>query len=158
MVINKNDQIQKLSSFSDKFADKVTKVAGSPFFFAINVLWFTTWITVNVGNFGEHLIFDKYPFGLLTMVVSLEAIILSVFVLISQNRQARRAEIRAELDYITDLQADVEITTILNVLERLAAKQNIKIDDLLAELVVDQAKIIKEHPIKKKDLELSSDN
>lgn len=154
IAINKNDQMRKLRSVGDKLADKVTAIAGSTAFLVINLIWFVSWVLVNTGAFGHNRIFDEYPFGFLTMVVSLEAIILAVFVLISQNRQSRRAEIRAELDYITDLQADAEITTIIAVLERLSEKQGIQVDDLLAELSVSQKKIMHEHPVTKKDLEL----
>ena len=154
IAINKNEQLKRLMTIGDKIADKVTAIAGSTLFLVLNIVWFISWILLNAGFFGNHLIFDEYPFGFLTMVVSLEAIILSVFVLISQNRQSKRAEIRAELDYITDLQADVEITTILGILERLSETQQINISDLLDELTINQKKILKEHPIAKEDLEL----
>lgn len=154
IAINKNEQIKKLGTFGDKLADKVTAIAGSSAFLALNVLWFAGWISVNTGTFGQHLIFDKYPFGLLTMVVSLEAIMLAVFVLISQNRQSRRAEIRAELDYLTDLQADAAIATMISILERLSKKHAIDVSDLLDELATNQKIIFKEHPTTKEDLEI----
>ncbi len=154
VAINKNDQIKKLSTFGDKMADKVTAIAGSTLFLVVNIIWFATWVILNIGVLGDHLIFDEYPFGFLTMMVSLEAIILSVFVLISQNRQSKRSEIRAELDYLTDLQADTEITTIISILERLSDKQNIDVTDLLDSLAIDQKRILKEHPITIKDLNL----
>jgi uncharacterized membrane protein len=156
VAINKNEQIKRLRTFGDKIADKVTAIAGSTLFLFLNIVWFATWVLLNTGVFGEHLIFDKYPFGFLTMVVSLEAIILSVFVLISQNRQSKRSEVRAELDYITDLQADAEISAIISILERLAETQKIDITDLLDELAVNQKKILREHPITKEDREISS--
>ncbi|HSH17945.1 MAG TPA: DUF1003 domain-containing protein [Candidatus Saccharimonadales bacterium] len=154
VAINKNDQVKKLRTFSDRIADKVTAIAGSTPFLVLNIAWFVAWVLMNIGVFGERLIFDEYPFGFLTMVVSLEAIILSVFVLISQNRQSKRAEIRAELDYLTDLQADAEVATIISIMERLAEKQNIDVSDLLENLAVNQKRILKEHPITKKDLDI----
>lgn len=153
VAINKNEQIKKLSTFGDKVADLVTSWAGSTAFLILNIIWFVSWILINTGVFGKDLIFDEYPFGFLTMVVSLEAIILAVFVLISQNRQSERSEIRAELDYIADLQADVEITTILRILERLAEKEDIKVTDLLQDLSVEERRILAEHPMTPKDLE-----
>jgi len=153
VAINKNDQIKKLQTFGDRVADTVTAMAGSTAFLVLNILWFISWIVINTGVFGESLVFDEYPFGFLTMVVSLEAIILSVFVLISQNRQSKHAEIRAELDYLTDLQADAEVSTIISMIERIAEKQDIDMSDLLENLAVSQKRIIKEHPITKKDLE-----
>jgi uncharacterized membrane protein len=153
VAINKNEQIKKLRTFGDKLSDQVTNLAGSSAFLTLNVIWFVGWVLINNGAFGEHLIFDGYPFGFLTMVVSLEAIILSVFVLISQNRQSERSEIRSELDYITDLQADAEIKVIISMLERLAEKDNIDVSDLIEHLTVSQRKILREHPITSKDLE-----
>ena len=153
VAINKNDHVKRLRSFSDRIADKTTAVAGSTFFLLLNVLFFGAWIMVNTGQFGENYVFDEYPFGLLTMAVSLEAIILAIFVLITQNRQARRSEIHSELDYVTDLQANAEINIIISMLERLADQQNIDVSDLLEQLGVDQKKILREHPYTKKDLE-----
>lgn len=153
IAINKNEQVKRLRSFGDKLADKVTAIAGSTTFLLLNILWFSSWVLVNTGAFGSHLIFDAYPFGFLTMMVSLEAIILAVFVLISQNRQAKRSEIRAELDYVIDLQADAEISTIMSMLERLSAKQGIQIDDLIEDLRINQKRILKEHPVSKKDID-----
>ncbi len=153
IAINKNEQIRKLRTASDKLADKVTASAGSTPFLVFNLVWFVSWVLINTGTFGEKYVFDEYPFGFLTMVVSLEAIILAVFVLISQNRQSKRSEIRSELDYITDLQADAEITAIMGMLERLAEKQGIAVDDLITDLEKNQRRILREHPITKKDLE-----
>jgi uncharacterized membrane protein len=151
VALNKNVYVKKFRSFGDKLADKVTEVAGSSTFLLLNVVWFVAWILINTGQFGEQYIFDEYPFGFLTMAVSLEAIVLAVFVLISQNRQAERAEIRSELDYVTDLQADAEINIIINILERLSDKQDIDVSDLLEQLEISQKKILKEHRLTKND-------
>ena len=63
--------------------------------------------TLNVGLVGSAVTFDKFPFGLLTMIVSLEAIFLSTFVMVSQNRQAARADIRSQLDFETNLRSEI---------------------------------------------------
>lgn len=68
-------------------------------------MWFLIWIADNVGIFGSANKFDEFPFGLLTMIVSLEAIFLSTFVMVSQNRQARRSETRAQIDFESNLQS-----------------------------------------------------
>jgi uncharacterized membrane protein len=65
------------------------------------------WIVLNVGLAGAGLEFDKFPFGLLTMIVSLEAIFLSTFVMVSQNRQSERADVRSQLDFETNLRAEI---------------------------------------------------
>jgi len=74
---------ERAQRVQNRIADSITKFAGSMWFVYLHVVWFTTWIVSGV---------ERYPFGLLTMIVSLEAIFLSTFVLISQNRQddARR--------------------------------------------------------------------
>lgn len=91
----------------DVVTDRVTQFAGSLSFVYIHVGWFTFWVALNVGLLGSGRSFDKYPFGLLTLIVSLEAIFLSTFVMISQNRQAARADIRSELDFETNLRSEV---------------------------------------------------
>src|SRR5688572_376049 len=76
-------------TYAEKFADWITSVSGSITFLVVNVLIFGGWIVVNVGMVPGIEPFDPYPFGFLTMCVSLEAIILAILVLISQNREAR---------------------------------------------------------------------
>ncbi len=71
--------------FMARLADSLTRIASSSAFFNLHVIWFATWILWNTGAFGFER-FDPFPFGLLTMVVSLEAIFLSMFVLMAQSR------------------------------------------------------------------------
>ena len=89
----------------DRVADKVTSFAGSLNFIYLHAVWFAVWIADNVGWFGEKNKFDEFPFGLLTMIVSLEAIFLSTFVMVTQNRQAKRSELRAQTDFESNLQS-----------------------------------------------------
>ena len=90
----------------DELTDAVTAFAGSLSFVYIHVGWFAFWVLLNVGALG-FAAFDAYPFGLLTLIVSLEAIFLSTFVMISQNRQAARADVRSQLDFETNLRSEV---------------------------------------------------
>ena len=76
-------------------------------FVYLHSVWFGLWVLVNVGAVGAALILDKFPFGLLTMIVSLEAIFLSTFVMISQNRPAARADVRSELDFEANLRSEI---------------------------------------------------
>ena len=99
--------LQALVDAQDRAADKVTAFAGSLKFVYIHTAWFGIWILLNVGLFGATLAFDKFPFGLLTMIVSLEAIFLSTFVMVSQNRQAERSDVRSQLDFETNLRAEI---------------------------------------------------
>src|SRR2546421_1843787 len=91
----------------DRAADRITSFAGSLNFVYIHSVWFGVWILLNIGILGASLKFDKFPFGLLTMIVSLEAIFLSTFVMVSQNRQAARADVRSELDFETNLRSEI---------------------------------------------------
>lgn len=76
-------------------------------FVYIHVGWFALWILANVGAFGQGLVFDRFPFGLLTLVVSLEAIFLSTFILITQNRQGERSEARAQFDFHNNVRGEI---------------------------------------------------
>jgi uncharacterized membrane protein len=78
---------QRAHDFEDRIADAVTAFAGSMRFVYVHVLWFAGWITFGV---------EDYPFGLLTMIVSLEAIFLTTFVMISQNRSDEKGEVLAD--------------------------------------------------------------
>ena len=102
----------RLRGTQDRVADTITRFAGSMSFVYLHVGWFAVWIVLNAGLVGSALVFDDFPFGLLTMIVSLEAIFLSTFVMISQNREAMRAEVRANLDFETNLTAEVLVRAI----------------------------------------------
>jgi uncharacterized membrane protein len=104
---HENRVIRTLQNAQDRAADTVTGFAGSLNFVYIHTAWFFVWIILNVGVIGASAEFDKFPFGLLTMIVSLEAIFLSTFVMVSQNRQAERSEVRAQLDFETNLRSEI---------------------------------------------------
>jgi uncharacterized membrane protein len=120
----------------DQIADRITRFAGSMLFVYVHVAWFAAWIMINELTPNP---FDPFPFGLLTMIVSLEAIFLSTFVMISQNREAQRAELRSELDFETNVRAEVWV-------EAIASK--LGIDPAEIHAVVDQrlAAADSEHP------------
>jgi len=134
MAINKNLETKKIHTKSDRISSFVTKVAGSMPFLIINVTFFAFWILLNSGVFGHDLIIDKYPFSFLTTTVSIEAILLSTFVIMSQRREAKLSEARTELDYHSDLKAEVDINTIVSILQRLADKQGVDVSDLLTDM------------------------
>ena len=97
-------------------ADKVTHFTGTVAFLVINAVWFLVWIIVNMNLFPGIKAFDPFPFALLTMIVSLEAIFLSIFVLISQNRDAKIADLRQEIDLQINMIAEEEITKMMQML------------------------------------------
>src|SRR5438045_3692360 len=104
---NERKLVGALMRAQDKAADRITSFAGSLNFVYCPSVWFGIWVLLNIGVLGASLKFDKFPFGLLTMIVSLEAIFLSTFVMVSQNRQAARADIRSELDFETNLRSEI---------------------------------------------------
>lgn len=104
-VSNEKKHFAALRKKEDLVADRITKFAGSLNFIYIHTVWFGLWVAANAGLLGASLKFDKFPFGLLTMLVSLEAIFLATFVMVSQNRQAARADLRAQIDFEANLQS-----------------------------------------------------
>lgn len=114
-------------SFPDQIADAVTTFSGRLIFVYIHIAWFGTWILLNTGKFGVKP-FDPFPYGLLTMVVSLEAIFLSTFVLISQNRLSEEAEKRADLNLQIALLTEHEVTQVLKMLDGIEDKLGVKKD------------------------------
>jgi uncharacterized membrane protein len=105
-----------------KVADWISEFSGSLPFLFIHCVLFFVWIILNVGPLGRTRIggWDPFPFGLLTMVVSLEAIILSVFVLLSQNRQVARDRVRNDIEYDVNLKAELEVTELHKKLDHMS--------------------------------------
>jgi uncharacterized membrane protein len=99
-------------------ADAITSFSGRMLFIYLHVLWFGGWIVVNAG-WWQLRPFDPFPYGLLTMIVSLEAIFLSTFVLISQNRLGDEAERRADLHLHIGLLTEHEVTRVLQMVDAL---------------------------------------
>ena len=114
-------KITKARSFGGRIADAITDFTGSMAFVYVHVVWFAVWILLNIGliHIPHVSEFDKFPFSLLTMIVSLEAIFLSTFVLISQNRLAAASEKRAELDLQVNLLAEQKATKVLEMLDQI---------------------------------------
>jgi uncharacterized membrane protein len=81
----------RATSVQSRIADAITAFAGSMAFVYVHILWFALWVSIPL---------EKYPFGLLTMIVSLEAIFLSTFVMISQNRADARRQVFADQQYV----------------------------------------------------------
>ncbi|HYD52634.1 MAG TPA: DUF1003 domain-containing protein [Gemmatimonadaceae bacterium] len=93
-------------------ADRLNDIASSGPFLVLHVIWFGGWILLNTGVFGNRA-WDPFPFGLLTLVVSLEAIFLSIFVLMAQKRESAIAELREELALQVNMRMEEEVTKTL---------------------------------------------
>lgn len=122
-----NEEEEEARTLVMRAADWISAFSGSLPFLFLHLAVFAAWIALNVGplartSFGG---WDLYPFGLLTMSVSLEAIVLSVFVLLSQNRQVAREHVRNDIEYRVNLKAELEI-----------AHLHVKVDDLAERLLV----------------------
>jgi CRP/FNR family transcriptional regulator, cyclic AMP receptor protein len=104
-------------------SDIIAMVAASQWFTLFHLAWFGAWLAWNLlatlELFPRRFAWDPFPFGLLTMIVSLEAIFLSIFVMVSQNRQSQKDRLRVELDYQVNVKAQAEIMGIARRLDRI---------------------------------------
>ena len=114
---------------AEKIADYFTKSFGSIEFFIFNLAGFSSWITWNSGLVRSLPVFDPYPFVLLIMIVSLEAICLAVLVLISQNRAAKIDKLRSEVDLQINMITEQEVTKTISLLSVLLEKHGINIKE-----------------------------
>jgi len=105
---NVNEEVEENLSTLQRVSDWIAWFSGSMPFLLLNLVWFGSWIAINTLPLGIPQ-FDPYPFGLLTMIVSLEAIFLSCFVLISQNRQAEKDHVRSDIEYEINIKAELEV-------------------------------------------------
>ena len=110
---------------TERLIDGIARVMASPIVIGSHLAWFATWICSKPRRDA----FDRFPFSLLTLTVSLEAILLSMFLLVAQNRMSGLAERRAHLDLQINLLAEQELTAILRLLCRLADKAGVDISD-----------------------------
>ena len=107
-------------------ADTLNDLASSAPFLVFHLLWFLVWIPWNMGWLGLRP-FDPFPFGLLTMIVSLEAIFLSIFVLLAQKRESAIAELREELALQVSLRIEEEVTKNLQLVAGLYTRLGYKV-------------------------------
>ena len=110
------------------WADRMIGVASSTPFLVLHLLIFILWIAWNIPGSGLKP-FDPYPYGMLTTIVSLEAIFLSIFVLMTQSRESRIGELREELTLQVNLRMEEEITKTLHLVAGLYARMNLTLAD-----------------------------
>ena len=122
---------------ADRIAEFVARFCGSITFVWIHAAWFAAWLLWNALPVLPH--FDPYPFTFLTLCVSLEAIFLSSFILISQNYEMRISERRSHLDLQINLLAEQENTKILQILDRMSRKMGLTEEDDPEVQVLEQA-------------------
>lgn len=118
-------------TFGQRLADQLTAKFGSVSFLMANAVLFIAWLAINTNMIASVPAFDPFPFSLLTTIVSLEAIILAIFVLISQNRAARTEDIREEVELQINIISEKEVTKLMKMTAQLLEKQGV---DLSADL------------------------
>lgn len=122
------DREERRKDVHEKIAEAITNFSGTMLFVYINAAFFAVWIGLNSGLFGMKA-FDPFPYGMLTMIVSLEAIFLSLFVLITQNRMQIENQKEADLDLQINLLTEHEVTRLLVMLEMVAEKVGVNMND-----------------------------
>jgi uncharacterized membrane protein len=114
--------------WQERLSERISQFAGSLAFVAIHLGWFVCWAAWNALA-PDNLRFDPYPYGLLTFIVSLEAVLVSTFVLIAQNRMSRQSDHRHHLNLQVDLLAEQEITLVLRMLRRITEHLRVPEDE-----------------------------
>jgi uncharacterized membrane protein len=123
-------------STAERVAAGLIRVSSTTTFLLVHAVWFVAWIIWNTGGLRLRA-FDPYPFGLLTLVVSLEAICLAILVLIGQRREAAIAELREELMMQINLRTEAEVTKGLELVAGLYTRLGHRVseDDELSEML-----------------------
>jgi uncharacterized membrane protein len=130
------EKTQKLNrTIGEKIAEVIAAFCGSMVFVYVHVIWFAAWVLLNsVLSFGQ---FDPFPYTFLTLVVSLEAIFLSTFILISQNHETQLTERRNHLDLQINMIAEQENTKMLELLQLIAVKVGVPHKDPSADALLE---------------------
>ena len=142
MIARLEEEFKRQRSLPERVADRIANFSGSLSFIVTHLVVYGFWIAVNLGVIPWIQVFDRYPFLLLSVVVSLEAIFLSTFVLMKQNRMSKRADQRANLDLQINLLAEREMTLVLQMLQRISTRLGVRllgaeIDELSEETPVE---------------------
>lgn len=111
----------------EKIADLLTQKFGTILFLSLNAVWFISWLLINLDLVPGIKPFDPFPFGLLTMIVSLEAIFLAIIVLISQNREEKITDLREEISLQIGIYSERELSKVLELMMLLLKKNNIDV-------------------------------
>ena len=133
-VVDLEESKERARTLSDRIADAIGTFAGTVVFVLVHLVWFAIWAATNLGWLKLAPAFDPYPFQLLCMLVSLEGVLLSTFVLIRQNRMSQRADRRSHLDLQINLLAEKEVSKVIQMLERISTRLDLPADPEAKEL------------------------
>jgi uncharacterized membrane protein len=124
-VIQVEEEQRNQRGLKDRIADAIGSFAGTVTFVLLHLAWFAVWAAINAGLIPGVPKFDPYPFQLLCMIVSLEGVLLSTFVLIKQNRMTLSSDRRNHLDLQINLLTEKEVTKLIQMMERMAAHMGV---------------------------------
>jgi uncharacterized membrane protein len=113
---------------TERVSDVITKIVGNTGFLLTQLILISGWGLVNLHLIPGLKAFDPFPFGVLALIVSSESVFLTIFVLISQSRMARQSERRSHLDLQVGMLAEQELTTILQMLQKLCQHMGVNVD------------------------------
>jgi uncharacterized membrane protein len=136
-IVRQEEEALERRSSSERLADAVGAFAGSPLFVVFHLVLVVAWLLINSGKIPSARPFDPYPFSFLGVIVAVEAVILSSFILMRQNRMMRRGERRDHLNLQVDLLAEKEITKLLQMVRAICGHmglQNIMADKEIRDL------------------------
>lgn len=124
-VVRMEEEAARRRSFADRMSDGIADFVGSVGFVLLHIVWFVVWAAVNARMAPFIPAFDPYPFALLCMIVSLEGVLLSTFVLIKQNRMASRSDERNHLNLQISLLSEQEVTKLIQMIEAISRHMGI---------------------------------
>jgi uncharacterized membrane protein len=127
------DSIEK-RTFNERVSDVITKLVGNIGFLLAHLIFILGWSLLNLRVIPGLNPFDPFPFGMLALLVSSESVFLTIFVLIRQSRMARQSERRAHLDLQVSMLSEQELTTILQMLQKLCQHMGVNVDSSKAEV------------------------
>jgi uncharacterized membrane protein len=113
---------------TERVSDVITKLVGNMGFLLAHLILISGWCLLNLRVIPGLKAFDPFPFGVLALVVSSESVFLTIFVLISQSRMARQSERRSHLDLQVGMLSEQELTTILQMLQKLCLHMGVNVD------------------------------
>jgi len=122
-----NDALNRRTP-TERVSDIITKIVGNVGFLLAQLILISGWSLVNLHLIPVVKAFDPFPFGVLALIVSSESVFLTIFVLISQSRMARQSERRSHLDLQVGMLSEQELTTILQMLQKLCQHMGVNVD------------------------------
>jgi uncharacterized membrane protein len=133
-IIKLEEEAFHTLSGGERVSNAIARFVGKMSFAVYHIIWFGLWTLINTGLVPGLPPIDPFPFTLLTTLVSLEAIFLSIFLLINQNAMSRQSDHREHLDLQVNLLAEQEATQMLRMIRRICRKFEVEVDDLYEEL------------------------